>query len=260
MAQMRRTRTALAAAVLSAWASAGAAQGLEIAPLTLDVDADDGSFRALAAVDDSGAPQSEGIGAGADLIAASLTATGLPQPSIILGVIAPGQEAAFGIETLLPNTVEAVAFDLDDLAAREALRESDPELFRQLIEEGHIDPDASDLNRTLQIELARMNCYRSGIDGAWGPGSRRSVSEYFAQVEDASWPEQAPTMELFRAIVLNGDVDCPTPQPVRAAVPRTTTTTTTAPAATQTTTPAPEPAQPSRPTLNTLSGGSGVFR
>ena len=31
----------------------------------------------------------------------------------------------------------------------------------------------------LQTELARMNCYRSRIDGDWGPGSRRSVGWSF---------------------------------------------------------------------------------
>ncbi|MFL4472318.1 hypothetical protein ACERZ8_21430 [Tateyamaria armeniaca] len=195
---------------------------------------------------------------------AARAAAGLPQPSIIIGLIAPGQEEEFGLESLLPGTVDAMGFALDDLAAREALRESDPEMFRRLIEEGHLDPGSDELNRVLQIELSRMNCYRSGIDGAWGPGSRRSVGEYFEQLASVDWPDQAPTQELFRAIMLNGDVACPTPV---AAAPRRTTPTTSRPATTRTQTapraaaPAPARTAPAAKPKPKLSiGGSGVLR
>ncbi|MEM8592231.1 MAG: hypothetical protein AAGF13_06855 [Pseudomonadota bacterium] len=259
-------KLAVSAAFSLISAAAVHAQGLEIAPLTLDVAPDDETGLVLAALDTSdAAPQIASLGAGQGaLIQASLTQAGLPQPSIIIGVIAPGQEASFGIETLLPATVESIAFEIDDLDARDALRERDVELFRQLIEEGHLDPE--ELERALQIELSRMNCYRSGIDGAWGPGSRRSVTEYFAQLEGVDWPDQAPTVDLFRAILINGDVACPTPQPVARTntstsstrtTPTRTTTTTTPPTTQQ---PAATPSQPSRPTLSGGGTGSGVFR
>ncbi|MEO0381330.1 MAG: hypothetical protein AAF252_13760 [Pseudomonadota bacterium] len=240
------------------------AQGLEIAPIGIDLaDDTDGLVQAALVID--AAPVFDAAQLGATPVAAR-AAAGLPQPSIIIGLIAPGQEEEFGLERLLPATIEQVAFSLDDLEAREALRENDPIMFERLISEGHLDPGSDQLNRVLQVELARMKCYRSGIDGAWGPGSRRSVGEYFAELETVDWPDQAPTNELFRAILLNGDVECEVP--VAAVAPRRTTTSSTAsrpaataarPATPRPAAPAPKPAAPAaKPKLSI--GGSGVLR
>lgn len=187
---------------------------------------------------------------------------GLPAPSIVLGRVEAGQEAAFGIEALLPATVEQVGFDFSDLEARVALRASDPELFKKLIKQGYVDPPAEKLNAVLQTELARMNCYRSAIDGTWGPGSRRSVTAYFDEIDGVSRSDQEPSIELFRTIILRDDVACPTPV---AAAPRVARTakrqTTTKKAAPRASKPAavakPKPA--SRPTIST-GAGIGVFR
>lgn len=238
-------------------------QGLDIQPISLDVAGD--SNLVLAALPVAG---------GAPVFGSSLNETpgivpvavrraaALPQPSIILGLIAPGEEEAFGVERLLPATVQEIAFELDDLAAREDLRARDPDLFRRLIEEGHLDPAPDQLNRVLQTELSRMNCYRSGIDGAWGPGSRRSVAAYFDELQTVSWPDQDPSAELFRQIILNGDVTCPVPVAVAPSAPAPSTnraaTSTRAPAAA-----APAPAQApqsNRPTLSNGLSGVGVFR
>lgn len=249
----RYVLTGLVAAIALAPAPAAIAQGLEIAPIGIDL-ADEGDTLVQAALVIDSAPVFDGALLGATPAAARVSA-GLPQPSIIIGLIAPGQEEEFGLETLLPATVEQVAFSLDDLEAREALRASDPIMFERLISEGHLDPDADQLPRVLQTELARMNCYRSGIDGAWGPGSRRSVGEYFDELASLDWPDQAPTPELFRAILLNGDVACEAPAPVARATPAPTqsrpATTQARPAA-----PAPQPAAPAQQPRRTLSGGS----
>lgn len=242
-----------------------AAQGLDIQPIGIDVAPEGGELLLAALPVASATPVFSGgfIESAGVIQAAVRSSDGLPTPSIILGVIEAGQEEVFGIERLLPATVQEVGFSLDDLAAREAMRAEDPDLFRRLIEEGHLDPDADQLNRVLQIELSRMNCYRSGIDGAWGPGSRRSVGEYFTQLASVSWPDQQPSSDLFRAIILNGDVACPTPvaaprpaaSTARSTTPRRTTTTQRAPA------PKPAPAPAAKPAKPTLSiGGSGVFR
>lgn len=257
----------LVAALVMQAAPVAHAQGLEIAPIGFDV-ADEGDNLVLAAFSaPNDAPVLGGLQIGATPVAAR-AAEGLPLPSIIVGLIAPGQEEAFGLERLLPATVAQVGFELDDLTSRAALRESDPDLFRRLIEEGHLDPDAAQLNRVLQSELARMNCYRSGIDGAWGPGSRRSVGEYFEQVASLEWPDAAPTNDLLRTIILNGDVACPTPV-AAAPAPRATTTRSTTQRATTTRSqpraaaPAPRAAAPAakpktKPKLSL--GGSGVLR
>jgi len=260
----RSVLTGFVAAIALLPAPVALAQGLEIAPIGFDL-ADDGENLVQAAFAAPGtAPVFEDVQSGATPAAARI-AVGLPQPSIIIGLIAPGREEEFGLETLLPGTVDELGFAIDDLAAREALRASNPELFRRLIQEGHLDPASDELNRVLQIELARMNCYRSGIDGAWGPGSRRSVTAYFAQLASVDWPDQAPTQQLYRAILLNGDVACPSP----VAAPRATTTSTrsttqrattrrqTAPAPA----PAPRAAAPAAKPKPKLSlGGSGILR
>lgn len=195
---------------------------------------------------------------------ALVTRVGLPSPSIILGRIAPGQEETFGITTLLPDTVEQVGFAYDDLETRNRMRDEDPEMFRKLIEQGHIDPPEDILNAALQTELQRMNCYRSGIDGAWGPGSRRSVSAYFGKREDGqTWPDEEPSNDLFRTIILQPDVTCDTP---RVTTRTTSTTTTTRRNTTRTTTaarpaaPAPKPAAPAAKPKIKSGGGIGVFR
>lgn len=264
---LRSCRSVVGAAVAALVVHAtpfAAAQGLEIAPIGFDL-ADEGDSLVMASLSITDSAPLLGAGQSGATPAAARAAAGLPQPSIIVGVIEAGQEELFGLETLLPATVEKVGFSLDDLTAREALRESDPDLFRRLINEGHLDPDESELARVLQTELARMNCYRSGIDGQWGRGSRGSVGEYFAQVASLDWPDAAPTNELLRTIILNGDVSCPTP--VAAAAPRATTTrsTTTRSTTTRTATkpraaaPAPKPKAPAaKPKLKI--GGSGVLR
>lgn len=241
------------------------AQGLDIQPIGIEL-ADDGDQLILAAMPVAGqAPVFNSVLIeSATVTRAAVRQTGtLPKPSIILGLIAPGQEETFGVERLLPATVEQIIFALDDLAAREALRADNPDLFRRLVEEGHIDPDPDQLNRVLQTELKRMNCYRAGVDGAWGRGSRGSVDEYFSQLASVEWDDPAPTNSLFRSIILNGDVACPTPAaaavapratssaPKRATTTRRTTTTNRAPAA-------PKAAPAAKPKMSI--GAQGVFR
>lgn len=134
---------------------------------------------------------------------------GAPKPSVIVGVIASGREGDFGLGTLLPDTIAQYAFAYDDLVAREALRAADPVMFRTLVRQGHIDPPAGQIAVALQKELQRMNCYRSGIDGSWGAGSRRAVTEYFTtRGISAGGLGAEASAELFRAVVLNGDTTC----------------------------------------------------
>ena len=246
---------------IGSYVGAARAQTLVIQPMSLEI-LSEGSDPILAAVPtSSAAPVILGArDSDATVVAAAVQPSDLlPTPSIILGYIAPEQEAAFNLNRLLPATVEQIAFALDDLAAREALRQRDPELFRRLIEEGHLDPGSDDLNRVLQVELQRMNCYRSTIDGLWGPGSRGSVDSYFDQLDGVSWPDPDPSNELFRAVILNGDVVCPAPVARRAAErpasnqarPRTQQ----APAQRQ---PARTPSNEQK--INPSGFGSGVFR
>lgn len=241
---------ALAALLAAGSARPLLAESFALEPITLDVQSDSGDLVLVAAYSaETSSPQLVSYGGGAARTALR-TPDGRLQPSIILGLIAPGQEEDFGIEGLLQDTIEANGFGYQDLEARDALRISDPDLFRKLVEGGHIDPPEDQLKFALQEELKRMNCYRSRIDGDWGRGSRRSVANYFAALDNgSSWPpNDPPSNDLFRAILINGDATCQ----VAAAAAPTSRTTTTRPAA-------PTPQAPA-PATSTNALPRGVFR
>lgn len=275
-------RKIMAAAVFSAAMGASMpahsqSQALSATPIEFDLSAADSASAPLlitAYKPQLGiAPQSSFSGLNEARMALTPDAT-LPRPSIILGRIEVGQEDVFGIEGLLPATVAKVGFSHTDLEARTALRDANPILFRKLIEGGYVDPSEVELKAALQTELARMNCHRFGIDGAWGPKSRGSVTAYFAASEGVDWPNQKPTQELFRTIILREDVRCATPvakvvrRRVTSSKPRGTAS---RPAATQkprTPKPATTPRRIPKVGISlgggkvgiSLGGGIGVFR
>ena len=181
------------------------------------------------------------------------TIQGRPQPSIIIGLIDPGAEASFGVDGLLTSTIARYQFNFDDRETREALRSSDPDLFRDLVEGGHVDPPDNQLVTALQTELARMKCYRSGIDGQWGGGSRGSVNRYFKALDNGTnWSERDPSNTLFRAILINGDATCQVAAASSPSTARTRRQNTSQPATT------PQPSTP-RPS-NAPRAPLGVFR
>ncbi|MFN3145147.1 MAG: hypothetical protein ACE368_07680 [Paracoccaceae bacterium] len=161
-------------------------------------------------------------------IAARPLDAGLPQPSIIVGVIAglstPDEDPT--------TTAEEANDDLptivwNDLNTRRTLREQNGALFLSLVAAGSFDPPEDELVVALQTELTRFECYTLAIDGAWGPGSIAGTRRYFETREEPV-PATDPTFELFRTFVRNDEVQCPA---VAAAAP-------VAPA------PAPAPAAP----------------
>ena len=192
---------------------------------------------------------------------------GLPAPSILVGFATDDDEGPAVAPEVDEGPVAGSGLSYDDLEARNAMREQDAELFAGLVESGAFDPPEAEMARAIQTELARMNCYRSGIDGIWGPGSRRSVTAYYEEA-GGSTPSQDPVAEIFRQIIVSEDVRCPDPPApaprAAAAAPRRATTTQAAPrrAATQQAAPAPAPAAPAAPARRTISQstGTGAFR
>ncbi len=156
---------------------------------------------------------------------------GLPQPSIILGEIAP---TLAGFEVPAAETL-----DYTDLAARRALRGSDPAAFENAVSNGAYDPPQPELARAMQTELSRMNCYTGGIDGQWGNGSRTAVQRYYQTLNVAA-PSLDPAQDVFRQFILKDDVSCPAP--VQASAPRATNNAATPQRQPRTTTAAPKPA------------------
>jgi len=173
-------------------------------------------------------------------LAAVPQADGLPEPSIIVGLIEEG-DANFAAAL---DTVDLSGSEIsyDDVTARNQLRGADPELYASLLEAGAFDPPGPVLVQALQQELARMGCYTSRIDGAWGPGSQGAVRRYYAEVGSPVL-SLAAEIPLFRDIVSRADVTCAAP--VAAARPRSSTPTATRqPAASSgTSAPANTPAQ-----------------
>jgi hypothetical protein len=244
--------TSVLTAVLAG--QAAFAQQFDAQPITFDVDTD--SLLVVAFEPSNAAPRLAVFSAAPGQTAQDVIAlrTGYPKPSIIVGRISAGMEKALGIERLLPATVAQYGFAFDDLAAREALRSSNPDVFVQLVNEGHVDPPEAQLATTVQQELARMNCYRSRVDGDWGAGSRRAATQYFTTLgKSDDGLIQTASPELFRAVVLGGDVTCAVA--ARASAPARKA----APARNAAPAKKAAPAKPSKgPTIT--GGGIGVFR
>jgi hypothetical protein len=182
-------------------------------------------------------------------------AGGLPQPSVILGETA----TLASLATPTPDQL----LDYTDIAARQALKASDAAEYERLILTGAYDPPPEQLAAAVQTELARMNCYTTTIDGDWGNGSRRALQRYFDVLEIAA-PSQDPTIDIFRQLLKQDDVECPevaapAPQPA-AAAPRTTQRQA-APAPAQAA-PAPQPAAPAATDGRRIrqTSGTGAFR
>ena len=137
-------------------------------------------------------------------------ASGLPEPSIIVGRVAP-QNDAFGRAMDLGD-LDLTAITHDDLVVRRTLQDRDPALFESLVAAGAFDPPADLLARALQQELARMGCYTAGVDGVWGSGSRAAVQRYFDERPDAEPVTIEPEAPRFRQIILRDDIACRAPQ------------------------------------------------
>lgn len=161
-------------------------------------------------------------------VAAQPVAAGLPQPSVIVGRIQT-DDPTF-VPTLDGGVVTGTAIDTSSFEARKSVRTDDATLYAQLVNSGAFDPGTAprQLETALQIELKRMGCYTSTIDGVWGNGSAGAVDRYFQQIGET--PEtRDPTIGLFRKIVLRDEVVCPEVRQATRAAPQTTTRTTATP-------------------------------
>jgi len=79
---------------------------------------------------------------------------------------------------------------------------------------------AFDLNRRVQTELSRVGCYRQSVDGVWGPGSRKALSDYLQRTKQ-NGDALEPSVDLLGDLFLRAGRICR--QPV--AAPKTATLT-----------------------------------
>jgi hypothetical protein len=69
-----------------------------------------------------------------------------------------------------------------------------------------------ELARTLQSELRRVGCYDGEIDGSWGAGSKRAMSEFLGRV-NAGLPTEEPDYVLVRLVQSQKERVCGRPCP-----------------------------------------------
>jgi caspase domain-containing protein len=76
---------------------------------------------------------------------------------------------------------------------------------------------ATELARSIQTELRRLGCYRTTVDGSWGKGSVRAVTNYYKNTRQAASTE--PTVELLSDLFLHSGRVCKDPVLVQKAKP-----------------------------------------
>ncbi len=122
-----------------------------------------------------------------------------------------------------------------------------PEAAPELVPEPVVPAmSAEELARAVQTELQRVGCYRSGIDGDFGPGSRRALRDYLSSTNQTAVGE-APSLAILEQVRLTQGTVCAAP--VARQTPRRQ-----APAA------APQAPAPAAPTGRTLEGALRIFR
>lgn len=189
-------------------------------------------------------------------------ASGLPTPSIIVGIIKATPASFTPTET--GGALAGTGLDGTGFAARQDIKSSDPDLYVQLVASGAFDPSGN-LARAIQGELQRMKCYSGTLDGDFGRGSRRSLRAYFSEIKETPPTEQA-TIELFRKILLNDAITCPVQASVQTPKKPRATSSGTKPRSTAARKPKPaaKPAAKPKPKatggLNAGNLGSGVLR
>ena len=198
-------------------------------------------------------------------LAAIPVRAGLPEPSIIVGLIAP-TDASFDTVTD-PGEVTSSEISYDNLEARRRLRSTSPDLFETLVASGAFDPPGALLATALQTELSRMGCYTVAIDGIWGGGSRRSVERYFGEIPNVSAVSLEPDIPLFRQIIRQDDIVCRVPQaapvaraPAQSQPARRSQPAAAAPARRAAPQPAPAPRRNTGRTIQSGRSLGGVFR
>ena len=74
------------------------------------------------------------------------------------------------------------------------------------------------LARNVQTELRRLGCYRMDVDGDWGKGSIRALTDYYRNRKIAS-ADTAPTVELLSDLFLQSGRVCKQPVIIKKAKP-----------------------------------------
>lgn len=66
------------------------------------------------------------------------------------------------------------------------------------------------LARNMQTELQRLGCYRMGIDGLWGPGSKRAFQNYLSGTKQTA-PSLEPSVQWLNTLIVHPGRVCRAP-------------------------------------------------
>ena len=80
-----------------------------------------------------------------------------------------------------------------------------------------------ELARRVQTELARLGCYRMGIDGLWGRGSQKAMNDYNKE-RGKSFVVEAPSMDALTGLFLDSGRVCKAPVVKKAPATASLTT------------------------------------
>lgn len=84
---------------------------------------------------------------------------------------------------------------------------------------GETDPEkATDLARSIQTELRRLGCYRTTVDGSWGKGSIRALTNYYRNTRRTASTTE-PSVELLSDLFLHSGRVCKDPVVVQRTKP-----------------------------------------
>jgi hypothetical protein len=129
------------------------------------------------------------------------TPNGAEAPPIRLAALSWETRGIIGINAITVDRlrVEGNAITPDSEENRSLLAAIDPKLLQDQSDTEALDP--TQLATLAQTELRRLGCYKLGIDGDWGNGSRTALTSYFLAkrtVPDSLEPTEALVRQLSR--------------------------------------------------------------
>jgi hypothetical protein len=142
-----------------------------------------------------------------DTIAPAATAATQPHAAAPSAILAPVERLEPAREWFPDDEpAEAAADEEQQVAAL------DPEPLAREPEAPPREPliDEEELARSIQSDLARLGCYRMGIDGIWGPGSRRSLEQFYREKGEPA-PSLEPSTDLLAKLQDESGTVCAAP-------------------------------------------------
>lgn len=135
------------------------------------------------------------------IVGQTLRSVSVPAPAGTSPAPAGTQVASLSTNQSLEGARQSVVSGLETLIVGTAPGETD-------------SGKAADLARSIQTELRRLGCYRMAVDGDWGKGSTRALTDYYKNTKQAVSTTD-PTVELLGDLFLRSGRICKQPVVVK---------------------------------------------